>query len=59
MMHKKIISSTGQWLCSFLAQCGVLYCAREQRHEDVGLATRRTLIPLEMLACQTQEERGF
>jgi hypothetical protein len=30
----------------FLPQCGVFYCARERRREDVGLA--RTLIPLDM-----------
>jgi len=30
----------------FLPQCGVFYCCRERRHEDVGLVN--TLIPLDM-----------
>ena len=30
----------------FLPQCGVFYCARERRHEDVGVA--RTLVALDM-----------
>ena len=30
----------------FLPQCGVFYCARERRHEEVGLLN--TLVPLDM-----------
>ena len=38
----------------FLSQCGIFYCARERRHEDVGLA--RTLIPLGVECKQLQQE---
>jgi hypothetical protein len=41
----------------FLPQCGVFYCARERRHEEVGLP--ETLVPLDMswLRMQREEKR--
>ena len=38
----------------FLPQCGVFYCARERRDEEVGLSN--TLIPLDMSWLQLQSE---
>jgi hypothetical protein len=40
----------------FLPQCGVFYCARERRHEDVGLVN--TLIPLDMSWLRLRRDKG-